>query len=400
MAPPFRTEQVGSLLRPAPLVAARTAANPGSRYLEDSLPEEVRRLTEEAVAEVVQQQLARSIRPITSGEYSRSIFYAGFFEKLHGFAVTDVPVPQGFRSYHPTIGLMEKLGVPTRPAAVAVGRIEHRESPYLGEWLQLRKFVPGSLWKECKFTMPPITWDHMHLAVGAAYTPSSGYATDREYFQDLAAAYVKEFRVLYDAGVRSIQIDDPCLTFFVTDEFRAGCAADGEDPDALLDLYIWAHNQCLAGRPSDLHVGIHLCRGNMPQGRFVSTGSYERIAEQLFRKLDYDTFYLEYDTDRAGDFQPLRHLPVGKNVVLGLVSTKVAELERLEDLEARVYEAAEVIAQAQGRSRAEVLATSLAVSPQCGFASMSSGHGVGMTMERMWEKLQLVQALAGKIWPV
>ncbi|GES65055.1 5-methyltetrahydropteroyltriglutamate-homocysteine methyltransferase [Aspergillus terreus] len=400
MAPPFRTEQVGSLLRPAPLVAARTAANPGSRYLEDSLPEEVQRLTEQAVAEVVQQQLAQSIRPITSGEYSRSIFYAGFFEKLHGFAVTDVPVPQGFRSNHPTIRLMEKLRVPSRPAAVAVGRIEHRESPYLGEWLQLRQFVPEGLWKECKFTMPPVTWDHMHLAVGAAYTPSSGYATDREYFQDLAAAYVKEFRVLYDAGVRSIQIDDPCLTFFVTDQFRAGCIADGEDPDALLDLYIWAHNQCLAGRPSDLHVGIHLCRGNMPQGRFVSTGSYERIAERLFQKLDYDTFYLEYDTERAGDFQPLRHLPVGKNVVLGLVSTKEAELERLEDLEARVYEAAEVIARAQGRSRAEVLATSLAVSPQCGFASMSSGHGVGMTMERMWEKLQLVQALAGRIWPV
>ncbi|KAL5360603.1 hypothetical protein BJX96DRAFT_184658 [Aspergillus floccosus] len=366
MVPTFRTEQVGSLLRPAPLVAARTAANPGSRYLEDSLPEEVQRLTEQALVEVVQQQLARSIRPIPSGEYSRSIFYAGFFEKLHG-----------------------KLGVLTRPAAVAVGRIEHHESPYLGEWLQLRKFVPEELWKECKVTMPPITWKHMHLAVGAAYIPSSGYSTDREYFQNLAAAYVKE----------SIQIDDPCLTFFVTDEFRAGCIADGDAPDELLELYIWAHNQRLAGRPSDLHVGIHLCRGNMPQGRFISTGSYERIAERLFQKLDYDTFYLEYDTDRAGDFQRLRHLPVGKNVVLGLVSTKVAELERLEDLEARVYEAAEMIAQAQGRSRAEVLATSLAVSPQCGFASMSSGHGVDMTRERMWEKLQMVQTLAERIWP-
>ncbi|KAL4888871.1 hypothetical protein BDV59DRAFT_210650 [Aspergillus ambiguus] len=398
MTLPFHTEQVGSLLRPAELVTARTAANPEPRFLEESLPEEVRHLTEQAVAQVVQQQLALSIRPITSGEYGRSIFYAGFFEKLKGFTVKEVPVPQGFRSNQPTIRTLEKLGYPARTEAIAVGKIENKQSPYLGEWLQLRKHVPKELWKDCKFTMPPITWEHMHLSVGTAYTSSSGYRTEREYFQDLAAAYVKEFRTLYNAGVRSIQIDDPSLTFFVTDEFRSGCIADGEDPDALLDLYIWAHNQCLVGRPTDLHVGIHLCRGNMPQGRYMSTGSYERIAELLFKKMEYDTFYLEYDTDRAGDFQPLRHLPVGKNVVLGLVSTKVADLERVEDLEARVYEAADVIANGQGRSRSEVLATSLAVSPQCGFSSMSSGHGVGMTMERMWEKLQLIQALVERIW--
>lgn len=400
MPPPTRAEQVGSLMRPPELVAARMTANPGGRFLHESLPEEVRHLTEQAVTQVVQKQLALSIRPITSGEYGRSIFYAGFFEKLQGFEVNpDNPVPQGFRTNHPTIRLLEKMGYPTREGTIAVGKIEHTESPYLDEWLQLRRAVPEELWKECKFTMPPIPWEHMHLAVGTAYTSTSGYTTDREYFQDLAAAYVKEFQALYDAGLRSIQIDDPALTFFVNEEFRSGCLADGEDPDALLDLYIWAHNQCLVGRPADLHVGIHLCRGNMPQAQHISSGSYEQIAERLFQQSDYDTFYLEYDTERAGDFEPLRYLPVGKNVVLGLVSTKLAEMERIEDLEARVYQAADVIARGQGRSREEVIATSLGVSPQCGFASASTGHGVGMTMDRMWEKLQLVQQLAARIWP-
>jgi methionine synthase II (cobalamin-independent) len=130
------------------------------------------------------------------------------------------------------------------------------------------------------------------MAVGSAYHRSV-YGSDEEYFADLAAAYVAEFRVLYEAGLRSIQIDDPCLMYFVTEEFRSGCVADGVDPDALLDQYIWAHNLCLAEKPKDLHVGLHLCRGNMARSNHIISGSYELISKRMFTELAYDTYYLE-----------------------------------------------------------------------------------------------------------
>lgn len=227
---------------------------------------------------------------------------------------------------------------------------------------------------------------------------STAYSSDKDYFTDLAGAFQAEFLSLYASGLRSIQIDDPNLSFFLTDEFLDGCAADRIDPDELLDLYIWAHNACLSGRPKDLHIGLHICRGNMAASTHIVSGSYERIAKRIFEGLHYDTFYLEYDTDRAGDFEPLRHLPAGKNVVLGVVSTKEAELETLDDLAAKVESAAEVIARGQGKTKENVIQNCLSVSPQCGFASMSLGGGVGMTEQRMWEKLVLLRSLARRIW--
>lgn len=397
MRPPFRAEQIGSLLRPQELLDVRSSSGQNASYVEKT-PEEVDLLTQKAIASVVQKQLAHSIRPITSGEYERHIFYSGFFERLQGFQVfPNIPMPGGFRSNLPTVTTLLRKGVRTRPGVIAVDKIRLLDSPYLREWEYLRSLLPPEKWRECKLTIPSITWQHMHLAQNTAYHPSA-YSSDREYFTDLAQAYRKEFQTLYDAGLRSIQIDDPALTFFLTNEFRSGCETDGVNPDELLDLYLWAHNLCLSQRPADLHVGIHLCRGNMPRSTHVVTGSYEPIAQLLFTRLGYDTFYLEYESDRAGGFRPLRHLPVGKNVVLGVVSTKSPELETLENLTGRVLEAADIIAQGQGRSRGEVLQTALGVSPQCGFSSVSEGGGEEMTVERMWEKLELVRDLAGKLW--
>jgi methionine synthase II (cobalamin-independent) len=396
MAPPFRAEQIGSLLRPPELLAARDAAS--SWTYSQTVPEEVKRLTQEAIAAAVQKQLALSIRPITSGEYERDSFYSGFFEKIQGFdALPAIPIPSGFRTNYGAATLLQRQGVKTRPGVVANRKIEHVQSAYLEEWESLKSLLPPEKWKECKLTMPSPTWQHMQLAKGTAYAPSA-YSSDKEYFTDLAAAYATEICTLYDAGLRSIQVDDPALTYFLTPEFRAGCVADEIDPEELLDLYIWAHNACLAGRPSDLHVGIHLCRGNMPGSTHVVAGSYELIAKRLFTELDYDTYYLEYDTERAGDFEPLRHLPVGKNVVLGVVSTKAPELEDMEDLVKKVHAAADVIAKGQDRSREGVIQTSLGVSPQCGFSSRSVAGGKDMTFDRMWEKLVLVKDLARRIW--
>ncbi|CZR54756.1 related to methionine synthase II (cobalamin-independent) [Phialocephala subalpina] len=397
MAPPFRAEQIGSLLRPAELLAARASSDVSKSYV-PVLPEEVKRVTREAITSAVKKQESLSIQPLTSGEYERHIFYGGFFENLQGMKILpELPIPKGFRANLPSVATLQKQGVKTRPGVVATGKIQHVKCVYGEEWEVLRSLMKEEQWRECKLTMPSPTWQHMQLAKGTAYS-SAAYTSDETYFEDLAAAYRAEFLSLYNSGLRSIQIDDPNLTFFLDQSFIDGCKQDGIDADSLLSLYISAHNSILASKPENLHVGIHLCRGNMKDSTHVASGSYEGIAKRLFTELEYHTFYLEYDSSRAGDFSPLRHLPIGKNVVIGIVSTKDPALEDINELEKRVWEAADVIAQGQGRSRETVVKEVLGVSPQCGFASMSAGGGVGMTEERMWEKLVLVRDLARKIW--
>ena len=195
-----------------------------------------------------------------------------------------------------------------------------------------------------------------------------------------------------------IQIDDPNLTFFCDPDFIKAQQSEGVDLDALLDLHIKCHNDVLADLPSDLNIGIHLCRGNFPNGIFLGTGSYDRIARKLFQDLNHKLMYLEYDSDRAGDFTPLKSLPKDKAVVLGIVTTKHAEMEDIDALKARVVQAADVIAEGQGTSREEALKNNLAVSPQCGFASASDGKGSGMSEEIQWQKLELLKKLAEDIW--
>ena len=197
---------------------------------------------------------------------------------------------------------------------------------------------------------------------------------------------------------RFVQIDDPHMTFFCDPGFTKHLEADGVNLDALLDLHIKSHNDVLLDLPADLRVGVHLCRGNFPNGIFLGTGSYDRIASKLFRDLNYKLFYLEYDSDRAGDFAPLRLLPKDKAVVLGIVTTKNAEMEDQSELKARVLQAADIIADGQGVSSDEALQNSIAVSPQCGFASAGDGCGVGMSEEKQWEKLELLKSLANDIW--
>lgn len=403
MAPPFRADQVGSLLRPASLLDSRTKHNLTGSYDSVTSNNEVEQATRAAIAAVVQTQVTRAIYPITTGELERAIFYGGFFETLQGLStIPDLPIPDAFRTGFPTVAVLQKAGVVTRPGLVATGQIRWARSAYGASWDLLKKAVPNaSYWPRCKVTMPSPTYQHMQLKQGTAYTAASGYTSEEGYFADLAAAYRAELRHLYGAGCRNVQFDDPNMTFFVMDGFRDGCRRDGVDPEALMDEYIRVHNACLAERPSDMHVGIHLCRGNMWNAvstKGAGAGSYEKIAEKMFCGLDYDTFYLEYDDERSGDFEPLRFLPKGKNVVLGVVSTKRAELEDVGLLQRRVRDAAAVIASAQGRSVEQVLRDSLAVSPQCGFASQHQGGGAGMTEEMQWRKLELVKDLAHRLF--
>ncbi|KAI1141846.1 UROD/MetE-like protein [Hypoxylon sp. FL0543] len=399
MAPPFRADHIGSLLRPQSLLEARSSLSSPSQMYSLDIPQSVKDAELHAIREVVKTQLEKGVRPITDGEYARHIYYGGFFEKLSGFeAKPDLPIPDAFRTDFPTTTGLAKMGATTRAAVVCTGKIEYKESPYLPEWLELRDCLPRDLWREAKFTIPAPNYQHIQLKPGTAWTKESGYTSDQEYFDDLAKCYAAELQTLYDAGLRNIQVDDPHLTYFCSSQFVEGCKKDGTDVDALLDLYTRTHNQLLASKPADLHAGMHLCRGNMSGSTHWVSGSYEKIAYKLFNETGYQTYYLEFDdVERAGGFEPLRFLPKGKNVVLGLVSTKTAELEDPAVLKEKISAAAAVIAAAQGISRDEAM-DCLAISPQCGFSSSSLAGGKGMTMERMWEKLELVRDVAKEVW--
>lgn len=397
MAPLFRNDQIGSLIRPAALLQARGQQQ---GIYADDLSDELRAETQAAIDAVVARQLALGVRPLTSGEYERTIFYSNFFEHLGGMERrAGLRLPEDVRPGLPTWEGLLRIGRTTREACVATGPVRHVASPSLPAWEMLSAATPRAHWAACKLSLPSPTWEHLQMPRGKAWEAGSGYASDREYLADMAAAYRRELQVLYEAGLRSVQVDDPNLTFFVQDEFRAALRADGVDPDELLALYVWAHNEAIRDRPADMHVGIHLCRGNLPgpKGSGFVSGGYEGIAEQVLARLDHDTLYLEFDDDAAGSFESLRFVPRGKNVVLGLVTTKRPDMEDLDTLVGRVHEAAEVIARGQGRSAEEVLADTLAVSPQCGFASSVYNKGVG-SEDKMWKKLVLVRDVARKVW--
>jgi methionine synthase II (cobalamin-independent) len=405
-APPSRVSHIGSLLRPSSLVEAQKAAKEEASLSthDHYTPLTDRRYVsaqEEAIKWVIGEQISRGITPITSGEYERLIFYSGLFEKIPGIEQRSLRVDDaenGFRTGYPTAKVLAAQGVKERPVLVCTGPISLPKLPaYASEWSAWRGLVPKDRWKDIKVTVPSVSYQHIQVKQGVAYSPEV-YKNDEEYFEALAKVWRREIAALVETGVEVIQVDDPNLTFFCDNGFLAGLREDGVGADALLNTYIRAHNMCLAQRPKGLRdIGIHLCRGNFTGNTSFASGSYDGIAKKLFNKLDYDTFYLEYDDERSGDFSALKHLPQGKNVVLGLVSTKSYELENIDKLKKRVMEAADVVAQARAITKDQAL-DCLAISPQCGFSSAAAGGGKGVTMDIMWRKLELCKEVANDIW--
>lgn len=281
----------------------------------------------------------------------------------------------------------------------------------MDQWNYLKNLLPKERQGEAKLTLAAPNWYHLRYKTGRAY-PKDVYSSDAEYFTDIAAAYRAELEILYKNGLRNVQIDDPNLACkapsdpsntnwliivdFCSEKMLKGFKDNNEDSDALLDSYIKLYNDCLSERPADMHVGVHLCRGNFVGGRHFSEGGYDAIATKLFRNLNVDTYYLEYDTARAGGFEPLKEVPAHKNVILGLITSKFPKLEDLEEMKKKVYQAADLVAEGSGQTKEEAL-NRLGVSPQCGFASHSDGNNVGK--DDMIKKLQLVRKLADEIWP-
>lgn len=258
MPPPFRAEQIGSLLRPRSLIEARNITSTSSSLTTRS---EYLSAQDSAIAAVVTQQLNRSVRPITSGEYERYIFYSDFFDRLSGFELRPSIPLEDFKPYFPTVRVLRSRGATHRDGIVCSGPVRHVQSPLLAEWLYLRSLLPEALWAECKVTLPSPTYYHMQLKEGMAW--NGVYESDEAFFADVAAAYRREFEVLYQAGVRNVQVDDPNMSFFCDDTYLQALKAEGMDAAKMLRFYVKVHNDCLEDLPRDLHVGIHICRGRL-----------------------------------------------------------------------------------------------------------------------------------------
>ncbi|KAJ3313708.1 hypothetical protein HDU93_004822 [Gonapodya sp. JEL0774] len=304
-----------------------------------------------------------------------------------------------FRMYAPDVkAFMDDAKTIPNAVTIATGKISHTGvSSYLPEFEYLKTLVPKDEWKNIKLTIASPSWYHFRYGPNKAYAPGV-YANDEEYFDDIAKAYQVEFKILYDAGLRNAQIDDPNLAYFCSNAMLDGWKADKSNfqtAEEQFAAYIRFYNKCFE-RPADFHLGIHLCRGNYVGSRHFSEGAYDAIAASLFKDLNVSTFYLEYDTERAGGFEPLKHLPKNKNVVVGVITSKFPKLEDKDAMIARIYKAAEFVAQGSGETKEQALQR-LSVSPQCGFASHAEGND--LTYEDMRKKLQLVRSIANEVWP-
>ncbi|KAF8807333.1 UROD/MetE-like protein [Phlegmacium glaucopus] len=391
LRPPFRAEHIGSLLRPKPLFEKRQQLEAEKCASYDLKPVE-----DDAIKYVVELQRNVGIKTITDGELRRRYFFEGVFDKLEGMIhIPDRPIGT-FKPYIPHIAMMYAAGLQSAETLFCGGKIKRTQSFYVDEFNYLISLVSPEDVKFIKVTMCSPSWFHQRHGSDHTYDPSI-YKDDDEYFDDLAVAYRAELKELYELGCRNIQIDDPTFCYFCHENTIIGMERSGVDHEALLDTYIRAINIITQGRPNDLTIGVHMCRGNFTGGIHFSEGGYARIAVKLFNTLDVDVFYLEYDTERAGDFTPLKHLPLNKVAVLGLVTTKNPKLETIEELKARVNEAADVLVEGSPKRSREVAMNQLCISTQCGFSSTWQGNSV--TEEDEIKKLALLIAAAKEIWP-
>ncbi|KAI0017977.1 5-methyltetrahydropteroyltriglutamate-homocysteine methyltransferase [Xylariomycetidae sp. FL0641] len=399
MAPPFRAEHMGSLLRPDNLLEVRAKIRDQGISAEEAGLEAVEKA---AVADVVAMQRSLGFKAVTSGEYNRTRFWGLMWDEFGGTLRLQDAEAGMFRLYHPdVVSLIEKdRKVMPGDSVIAGAKLFHDKAASRSNLHELRLVqaaTPKHEWANIKLTMITPAWFHMRYKQGRAYAPDA-YKSDADYFADVAKVYQAELAMLYDAGLRNVQFDDPGMAYFCSDKFRAGWDADPDNlgsVDDLMDAYIALYNDAISQAPADMHFGIHLCRGNFIGGRFFAEGGYDRIAQKLFADLNMHTFYLEYDTARAGGFEPLKHLPAGKSVVVGAISTKLRELEDKDAMKDRLYKAADFVAEGRGQSRDDAL-KSLAVSPQCGFSTHESGYPLSLEDEK--KKLALVRQIADEIW--
>ena len=359
----FHAEHVGSLLRPTPLRRAFRDFNAGA--IES---EEFRQIQDRCIEEAVRRQERVGLRAVTDGEFRRQSYWSHFVD-----AVAGLDVAQARFDFHNEAGETAHFLSPH-----VVGKVS-RDRAISGAELRFLRHVATAM---PKVTLPSPPTMHFWAQPGTVH--AAGYADERAYLADLARVYAEEIAHLAALGATYIQLDEVPLAMLCDARLRARLEATGEHPAATVQQYVDLVNLCLVDRPKGLRIGLHLCRGNF-KGQWLSDGGYEYVARKLFNEIEVDTFFLEYDTDRAGGFEPLASVPEGRSVVLGLVSTKVPALESKAVLRHRIDEAS-----------AFVPLDRLGLSPQCGFASTVGGNA--LTEDDQWRKLELVVDTARDVW--
>ena len=361
--PPFRADHIGSLLRPQKLRKAFRA------HAAKELPDEsFRAAQDDAIRDVIKLQEDCGLEVVTDGEFRRISYWEKFVRLTQGLVVKDAV----FR-FHDEHGHDSAFTAPY--VAAKVGR---------GEPITLDEYLFASPLTRCtqKVTMPAPSTTHFYRFM--EWGAPGVYPDARAFFADLGKVYQAEIADLARAGCRYVQLDEVALAVLCDPAAREQVESAGGDPEALVDLYVDAINEAVKNRPSGVIVGVHMCRGNY-KGMYLSEGGYDSVAEKLFGRANVNHFLLEFDTPRAGGFQPLRFVPKTKGVVLGMVSSKTPQLEPIDALKRRADEAAKFIDPER-----------LALSPQCGFASTMGGNPVTEDDERA--KLSLCVQAARSIW--
>ena len=364
--PPFRAEHIGSLLRPAKLLRER------ARFANGEIDAaELAAAEDDAIRDAIRLQERIGFKFVTDGEFRRRSYHSFFYGALGQLRIDTIGGADA-------VGADGQGGRGTQPVAIVDSRVQ---------WTHPINALDAAFLKKHSDRWPKITIPGpcaLHFRGGDAAVTASAYKDVDRFWSDIVDAFTRELHALAAAGCRYVQIDETAFAKFDDPHVQAALAARGDHWSALIDKYIDVTNRVLAGAPAGTHIGMHLCRGNRG-GHWHAEGSYEEVAERLFNALAIQFYFLEYDTPRAGSFTPLRFVPKHKTVVLGLVSTKVLELEEKAALKRRLEEATKFVTPDR-----------LAVSPQCGFASLETGNP--LTVEAQNRKLELVCDLARDIW--
>ncbi len=361
--PPYRADHVGSLLRSAPLKRARAKRERG-----EISAGALREIEDREIENIVRRQEQIGLKLATDGEYRRSWWHFDFLEKLDG---VEGFVPEHGIQFH---------GVETKPKAVrVVGKIGFSDHPMLEHF----RFLKARTHVQPKMTIPSPSV--LHFRSGRNGISKKIYPDIEQFFDDLAETYRKAVRAFADAGCRYLQLDDTVWAYLCSAQQREEARQRGDDPRSLPASYARVINQAIAGRPSDMVITTHSCRGNF-RSTWIAEGGYEPVAEMLLGQVNYDGYFLEYDTERAGGFEPLRFLPKGNKIaVLGLVTSKTGTLEQKDDVKRRIEEATKYVDLDQ-----------LCLSPQCGFASTEEGNI--LAEDEQWAKLGMIVELAEEVW--
>ena len=363
--PPFRADHVGSFLRPRALLEARDRFKSGAIGAD-----ELRRVEDEAIRGVVKFQEDLGLKGITDGEFRRTYFHIDFLTQLDG-----VETKGGINvSFHSNAGNVDFAP----PVMQVTGKVRHAKDIQRADFA----FLKGATTRTPKVTIPSPTM--LHFRGGRGAISKEAYPDLDAFYADVAAAYRAELASLYAAGCRYVQLDDTNLAYLCDTKMREDARSRGDDPDALPRRYAALINDAIRDRPADMSACVHLCRGNF-KSAWAAEGGYEPVAEVLFNELGVDGYFLEYDDARSGDFAPLRFLPKGKVVVLGLVSTKLDRMETKDEIRRRIDEAAKFAPLDQ-----------FCVSPQCGFSS--TVHGNEIHVETQAAKLRLCVDVAREVW--